>query len=141
MHIHIDRGSSTPISRQLIEQITAACAAGRWQAGERLPSVRQLARELTVNQNTILRVYEKLTAEGLLEMRHGEGTFVAARATRKQLAEQRRQFVDELSLVFRRGQLLGISLEELQEIAMETLAELHADDKQTSGRRSSTTKS
>lgn len=122
MHIHIDRGSSTPISRQLVEQISAACASGRWKPGDRLPSVRQLARELTVNQNTVLRVYEKLTAEGLLEMRHGDGTFVASRATRKQWNEQRQQFIDELLLVLRRGQLLGITQNELQEIVRETLA-------------------
>ena len=49
----------------------------RLSPGERLPSVRELARELAVNQNTVLRVYERLSGEGLLEMRHGQGTFVA----------------------------------------------------------------
>ena len=82
MFLHIERGSSTPISRQIAEQIAALCASGSLQGGDRLPSVRQLAQELAVNQNTILRVYDRLAAEGLLEMRHGEGTFVAGNASR-----------------------------------------------------------
>ena len=77
MFLHIERGSSTPISRQIAEQIAALCAGESLKVGDRLPSVRQLAQQLAVNQNTVLRVYERLTAEGLFEMRHGEGTFVA----------------------------------------------------------------
>src|SRR5688572_23469466 len=107
MFLHIEKGSSTPISRQIAEQITALCTSGSLKAGERLPSVRQLAQELTVNQNTVLRVYERLSADGLVEMRHGEGTFVAANALRRKHERQRRQFMDELSLVLRRGLMLG----------------------------------
>lgn len=113
MFLHIERGSSTPISRQIAEQIAALCAAGSLQPGDRLPSVRQLAQQVTVNQNTILRVYERLTADGLLEMRHGEGTFVAGNAGRRRYEKQRGQFLDELELVLRRGAMLGIPPDEL----------------------------
>ena len=65
MFLRIERGSSVPISRQLVEQVRALCLSGRLAPGEQLPSVRQLARELGINQNTVLRVYEKLTREGL----------------------------------------------------------------------------
>ena len=121
MFLHIERGSSTPISRQIAEQIAALCAAGSLKVGEQLPSVRQLARELTVNQNTVLRVYEKLSADGLLEMRHGEGTFVAGNASRRRYEKQRRQFVDELALVVRRGLMLGMSSEEVREVCEEVI--------------------
>ncbi len=121
MFLHIERGSSTPISRQMAEQIAALCAAGSLKVGEQLPSVRQLARELTVNQNTVLRVYEKLSADGLLEMRHGEGTFVAGNASRRRYEKQRRQFVDELGLVVRRGLMLGMSAEEVREVCEEVI--------------------
>ena len=57
--------------------------------GERLPSVRALAGQLAVNQNTILRVYERLTAEGLLDRRHGDGTFVADKVPGGQMKAQR----------------------------------------------------
>ena len=125
MFLHIERGSSTPISRQIAEQIAALCAAGSLKAGERLPSVRQLAQELTVNQNTVLRVYERLSADGLLEMRHGDGTFVSGNATRRRMEKQRRQLIDELGLVVRRGIMLGLPADELRQLleaAIETAA-------------------
>ena len=121
MFLHIQRGSSTPISRQIAEQIAALCAAGSLKAGDRLPSVRQLARELAVNQNTILRVYERLVADGLLDMRHGEGTFVAGNATRRRMEKQRRQFIDELGLVVRRGTMLGLPLDDLRQLFEEAI--------------------
>jgi len=77
MLIRIEKGSAVPISSQIAEQIATLCASGKLVSGDRLPSVRELARELAVNQNTILRVYERMVREGLLEMRHGQGTFVA----------------------------------------------------------------
>jgi len=119
--LHIERGSSTPVSRQIAEQIAALCAAGSLKAGDRLPSVRQLAQELTVNQNTVLRVYERLAADGLLDMRHGEGTFVAGNASRRRFEKQRRQFIDELGLVLRRGLMLGIAPEEVRQLCDEAL--------------------
>ena len=115
MFLHIERGSSTPISRQIAEQIAALCAAESLKIGDRLPSVRQLAQELAVNQNTVLRVYERLSADGLLEMRHGEGTFVASNTSRRRFEKQRRQFIDELRLVIRRGVMLGASPEEIRQ--------------------------
>lgn len=121
MFLHIERGSSTPISRQIAEQIAALCAAGSLKVGDQLPSVRQLARELTVNQNTVLRVYERLSADGLLEMRHGEGTFVAGNASRRRFEKQRRQFLDELGLVVRRGLMLGLSTDEVRELCSEAI--------------------
>ncbi|HMC12144.1 MAG TPA: GntR family transcriptional regulator [Pirellulaceae bacterium] len=121
MFLHIERGSSTPISRQIAEQIAALCAAESLRVGDRLPSVRQLAQELTVNQNTVLRVYTQLSADGLLEMRHGEGTFVAGNASRRRFEKQRRQLIDELGLIVRRGLMLGISPEEVRQLCDEAL--------------------
>lgn len=121
MFLHIERGSSTPVSRQIAEQIAALCASGSLTAGDRLPSVRQLAHELTVNQNTVLRVYERLAADGLVEMRHGEGTFVAGNASKRRYEKQRRQFIDELELVVRRGVMLGISIDELRQLFEEAI--------------------
>jgi GntR family transcriptional regulator len=131
LFLHIERGSSTPISRQIAEQIAALCAAGSLQAGERLPSVRQLAQQLTVNQNTVLRVYERLAGEGLLEMRHGEGTFVAGNATRRRFEKQRRQFIDELELVIRRGVMLGIPEAELRQFCDEAICQVAEDSPQS----------
>ncbi len=81
--------------------------------------MRELARELAVNQNTILRVYERLVGEGLLEMRHGQGTFVAARAKRGQLAVHRERLVDELRQIARQAVGLGLTSDELHELLAE----------------------
>lgn len=118
MFIRIERGSSSPISRQIAEQIRAQCLAGVLKPGRCLPSVRQLASELGVNVNTIVRVYERLASEGLVEMRHGEGTFVLPPAKSSSVAtelkEQREQFSREFDAVIRRGLLLGLSTAELR---------------------------
>jgi GntR family transcriptional regulator len=113
MFIRIEKGSSIPISRQVAEQIRAQCLAGLLPPGSRLPSVRELAHALVVNVNTIFRVYERLAADQLIEMRHGDGTYVrlppAPDETARQLETQRQQFVTELDALVRRGLLLGLS--------------------------------
>ena len=84
-----------PISRQIDAQIRAQILAGSLRAEDQLPSVRGLARELAVNVNTVFRVYERLAADGLIELRHGDGTYVAPRrkgAGTAQLARRRREF-------------------------------------------------
>src|ERR1035438_2077475 len=86
MYIRIEKGASAPISRQIAEQIRAQCLSGALKEGDCLPSVRQLARELAVNVNTILRVYERLAADGWIVMRHGEGTFVQPPSPRPKTA-------------------------------------------------------
>lgn len=119
MFLRIEKGSAVPISRQIADQVAAHCVSGQLRPGDRLPSVRELARELAVNQNTILRVYERLCGEGVLEMRHGQGTFVAARATKRQLAAHRARLVDELRHIARQAVALGLSSDELHELVSE----------------------
>jgi GntR family transcriptional regulator len=119
MFLRIEKGSAVPISRQIAEQIATHCASGSLRPGERLPSVRELARELAVNQNTVLRVYERLCGEGLLEMRHGQGTFVAGRGSKRHLAAHRARLVDELRQIARQAAGLGLSSDELHELLAE----------------------
>lgn len=122
MFLRIERGSAVPVSRQMADQIRALCLSGALQPGQQLPSVRQLARELAVNQNTVLRVYERLTAEQLLEMRHGEGTYVAAQLPLWKLNGQRQKFVDEFQQVVRQGRMLGLTGDQLHALLRDTLA-------------------
>lgn len=118
MYIRVEKGVSTPISRQITEQIRAQCLAGLLKPGQCLPSVRHLARELVVNVNTVVRVYERLAAEGLVEMRHGEGTFVLppSKATEvaEELEQQREQLAREFQAAVRRALLLGLTVPELR---------------------------
>ncbi|HWB12390.1 MAG TPA: GntR family transcriptional regulator [Pirellulales bacterium] len=110
-----------PISRQIADQITALALAGTLKPNDQLPSVRQLARELAVNQNTVLRVYERLASEGLLDMRHGEGTFVASRPPKWRLQTQQRRFADEFQEFARRGLQLGLNGDDLHDLVSQAV--------------------
>lgn len=116
MFVRVERGSAVPISRQISAQIRAQCLSGALEPGSRLPSVRQLARELAVNQNTVLRVYERLVAENLLEMRHGEGTFVASVMPLDRMESQRATYVEELTRLVRQGRMLGLSRSDIRNL-------------------------
>ena len=67
-----------------------------------------------MNQNTILRVYERLTAEGLLERRHGAGTYVARFAVEQQMVTQRRMIVEEVDRLVRHAATLKITPDALR---------------------------
>jgi GntR family transcriptional regulator len=76
MVVSIDASDRTPIYAQLERSFRAAIAAGRLQPGDQLPTVRQLAVQLSVNANTVARVYADLERSGVLETRRGVGSFV-----------------------------------------------------------------
>ncbi|HEX4052946.1 MAG TPA: GntR family transcriptional regulator [Tepidisphaeraceae bacterium] len=121
MFIRIETSSGMPITRQIADQIRSHSASGALAPGDRLPSVRQLAKELAVNQNTILRVYERLTAEGLLERRHGDGTYVADSLPRGRAKAQRELLIQELDRLANRAADLGVTSEALRELIDESL--------------------
>ena len=76
--VSVDARDRTPIYAQLDRALRAAIATGRLAAGDQLPTVRQLAVELSINANTVARVYAELERAGILETRRGVGTFVSA---------------------------------------------------------------
>jgi GntR family transcriptional regulator len=131
MIIRIERGSSVPISRQIAEQVRAQCLSGTLKPGDCLPSVRQLARQLAVNVNTVFRVYERLAADRLIEMRHGDGTYVlpqAPVAEASQLTAQRDQYAREFQALVRRGVLLGLTAAELRSMLTAAVAAARRGD-------------
>jgi DNA-binding transcriptional regulator YhcF (GntR family) len=75
--IALDHEGDVPLGTQLDWAFRAAIASGRLQAGERLPGLREVAEQLGVNHNTVRAAVAKLEGEGLLQTRHGAGTFVA----------------------------------------------------------------
>jgi len=124
MFLRIQRGAAVPISRQIEGQIRAQILSGTLPAEDQLPSVRQLARELAVNVNTVLRVYERLAADGLIDLRHGDGTYVTRRAkagVTAQLAQRRRELAQEFDALVRRGLMLGIDANDLAQMLAESI--------------------
>jgi GntR family transcriptional regulator / MocR family aminotransferase len=74
--IRIDREGDVPVGVQLAWALRGAIASGALRAGDRLPPLRELATEVGVNANTLRTAYAKLEADGLIETRHGSGTYV-----------------------------------------------------------------
>ena len=98
--VTVDPQDRTPIYAQLDRALRAAIATGRLGVGDQLPTVRQLAVELSLNANTVARVYGELERAGILETRRGVGTFVTATPAKahppKQHERRLRAFVTRL---------------------------------------------
>lgn len=122
MFIRIESSSGVPIMRQIADQIRNHSATGALAPGDRLPSVRQLAKDLAVNQNTILHVYERLTAEGLLERRQGDGTYVSQTLPPGRLKAQREMLIQEIDRLAHRAADLGVSPDETRKLLDESFA-------------------
>lgn len=131
MNFQIDTASRVPIYRQLTHQIRESVARGTLRPGTRLPSVRELSKELVINPNTIARVYTELEREGVLNTRPGLGVFVAQikseltkRVRKERLVELIDEFLTEaVHLSFSSSEvlaLLGQRAEQFQWMSVES---------------------
>lgn len=113
IEIKLDVKSGVPFYRQIIDQVKAAIATETIAAGDRLPTVRQLAVDLSINPNTVSRAYTELELTGLVETQMGSGTFVGNRPVEKDDVERRR-LLDQLCQEFlSRASTHGFSLEDV----------------------------
>ena len=98
-----------PIYLQISDSICERILSGALRSDDRIPSVREYGGEIGVNPNTVMRTYEKLTADGVIYNKRGIGYFVAPDARETVLAAERREFLDnELPRICRRLELLGL---------------------------------
>ncbi len=102
------------IYQQIADQIRERILRSEWQAGERIPSVRELAIDLGVNPNTVTKSYQALMDREIIENQRGRGYFVSPNATTTILDEMRTELVrDELPRLFRAMRVLDIGIDEL----------------------------
>jgi GntR family transcriptional regulator len=118
--------SGVPVYRQLIDQVRSGMALGSLSAGDQLPTVRQLAVDLAINPNTVLRAYRELELGGMLETHQGTGTFIAKRKLERKDAERERQLTQLANEFAARAGAAGFSADEL----VERLRELAPDSRQ-----------
>lgn len=112
--LHVNIRSGVPIYVQLIEQIQHALEVGTLAPGDTLPSVRELAGELAIAPNTIVKAYNELQRMGLIESRAGKGTVVLGEAEESIRTRQQAALLERLRDVVRDASKLGIGAEELQ---------------------------
>lgn len=111
--IDIDATSSTPIYMQIVNSIKEGIVKGLFEPGEKLPSVRDMAKMMTLNPNTVQKAYKELEREGVIVTIQGKGTFISKEYKPKKDSSK----IEELKKTFRKGIIealyMGFSKEEL----------------------------
>jgi len=111
----LDLHSGVPVYRQIIDQVTGGMAAGGLAAGDQLPTVRQLAVDLEINPNTVIRAYRELEIRGVLETHQGTGTFIGTQKVQRDDAERQRRLNQLAGEFAARAGSAGFTLEEVLE--------------------------
>jgi GntR family transcriptional regulator len=119
----LDLRSGVPVYRQLIDQVRAGIASGTLTAGDQLPTVRQLAVDLAINPNTILRAYRELELGELLETQQGTGTFITQKKPHRDDVERERQLSQLVGEFLARAGAAGFTIEELLQQLRELMQE------------------
>jgi len=109
----LDLHSGVPAYRQIIDQVRGALASSALATGDQLPTVRQLAVDLAINPNTVVRAYRELELGGLLETHQGTGTFISAQPLARPLAERERQLAQIASDAVSRAGAAGFTIDDL----------------------------
>ena len=111
----LDLHSGVPVYRQIIDQVIGGIAAGSLIAGDQLPTVRQLAVDLSINPNTVIRAYRELEIRGVLETQQGTGTFISEQKPQRDDADRQRRLTQLVGDFIARAGSAGFTVEELVE--------------------------
>ena len=111
--LKLDLHTGVPVYRQIIDQVRGGMAAGTLAAGDQLPTVRQLAVDLEINPNTVMRAYRELELGGMLETHQGTGTFISEKKINRNDAERERQLIQLAAEFAARAGAAGFTVEEL----------------------------
>ena len=122
--IDLDSGSGVPIYRQIISQILFAIARGQLAPGAQLPTVRNLAVDLSVNPNTVIKAYKELELRGNLESQQGTGTFIRSNGVKISAGEKKQILSDLCKDIIGRGGAYGLSVDDL----IKALGEFRKED-------------
>jgi len=111
--LKVDVGSSVPVYSQIINQIKHAIASGVLRTGDPLPSLRDMAKELKVNPNTVVKAYRELELTGLVETSPGKGTRVSSSITAFSESQRREELLKLAERIATEGYHLGASPDEI----------------------------
>ena len=127
MRVQIDYHSSEPICQQVVGQIKLLIVQGTLAAGDRLPSIRQLALELHINPTTVTRIYGQLEGEGVITLRQGQGAFVAEGHARLPSEDVRRGVQQQARTLLVEALRQGLGLADVQRIIEEEHRRIRGD--------------
>ncbi len=124
MFFSINPSNGVPVYEQVSRQIMFAVAAGGLTVGEMIPSVREMARELAINPNTVARAYRQLQDQEILETLRGEGIAVASGAKAKCKSARTRLVREQIAQVLRDAQQSQLTEEEIRKIVETELTKI-----------------
>ena len=116
MLINVDFNSGEPVTRQVVAQVKWMVATGRLAVGDKLPSVRELAKQLKVNPTTVSRIYAELSSDDVIVLRQGQGAFVSSRPSMVPRTEAKKQVRELIRRTLAEGVRLGLSHEDIQQL-------------------------
>jgi GntR family transcriptional regulator len=122
MLLHVDVRNGLAVYDQIVRQVKFAVADGVLRSGELVPSVRELARDLTINPNTVARAYRELQDEGVLETVRGLGLAIAAAARRHCQAERSKLIRARLRLALEEALQSGLAVADVESLVQAELA-------------------
>jgi len=114
----VDPRSGVPIYLQVIEQIKRSVAVGVLSAGEQLPTVKQLALDLTINPNTVAKAYRELERDGVIETSPGRGSFVKSNGVKDTTKAAATDVArDAIETAVREAKSIGLGAEDIRSLA------------------------
>jgi len=121
--LQLDLRSGVPVYRQIMDQVLGAVASGRLTSGDQLPTVRQLAVDLSINPNTVIRAYRELEIRGFLDTQQGSGTFISEQRVEQDDEERVRKLDLIVSDAIARAGAEGFTAKQVLDRLKELLAE------------------
>jgi len=114
--IRVNFNSGEPVTRQVVAQIKWMVASGRLQPGEKLPSIRELAKQLKVNPTTVTRIYAELSSDDLIVLKQGQGAFVTSQPATVHRAQARKQVKELVRRMLAEAVRMGLGRADIQQL-------------------------
>lgn len=127
MYIHIDYSSGEPICRQVVSQIKLLLVTGEIKPGDRLPSIRELSKELRINPTTVSRIYTELSHQGVVTLRQGQGVFASGDGPHLANDEIRRRVCEHARDLLVEGLHDGLNFIDIKEILEQEYQKIKGD--------------
>lgn len=127
MFLNINPSNGIAIYDQVVRQVKFAVAQGAVKPGNLVPSVREMARELAINPNTVARAYQQLQADGVLEQVRGMGLEVAADAVKQCKSERQKMIQDRLREALVEAKQSGLEADEVRQIVEKQVVSVYRD--------------